>query len=328
MRVILDFFSNPIVLFSFLTVISLTVVTVVHFKINVANMAKGAAEKALSHRLKSDNKKTKRREQLGKIGKKEPKYVRKYRMAVSSIKIALGISFLSIENFTTIFLLFGLLVWGLAGFLLDNIFLGFLVAVPSIFGMLAFLLVITKRRIRANDNAVMEALDAICPSVNIGVDNAIKANMTSFDRRVKHHLEWYIWAREFRGYDFDEAMDELASRLGPRFDDFAHKAKIFEEHYRDGMEDIFKDIIETNNDVRSDNAELDEIFAESNNNLMLVSALLVGFMGYMYLNPMTSSFMIDTFLGTLVAAVEISLLILVYAVSQLLQVDIPDVEDD
>lgn len=326
MRILIDFFSNPIVLFSFMTIAALAIVTVVHFKINVASMSKDVAEKALTSRLKKDSEKHRKREQMTKIGKDESSYVKKYRMAVTSIKIAMGLSFLSIENFTTMFMLFGVAVWGICSFLLNNPFLGFLIAVPSIFALLAFLLVLTKKKIRANDNAVMDALDSICPTVNLGITNAIKSNMSSYNRKIKHHFEWFLGSIEFQGYGFNEAMDELAQRLGPRFDEFSHKAKIFDEHYKAGMEDIFKDIIEQNNDVRSDNSELDVLYGKKNQDMLMVAGLLVGFLIYMYITPLTSEFMIDTFWGTLLSAIVVSLLVLIYAINQFLQVDLPNVE--
>lgn len=328
MRYLLEFLSNPVVWFSFVTIVCLIVLTVVHFQISVVDKAKTAADKAFSYRFKIDNEKTRKREQLTKIGKKESLWVVKYRMAVTSVKIALNVTFLSVENFTTMFIVFGLMVWGVASFLLNNVALGFLLAVPSVFAALAFLLVLTKKKIRANDNAVMDALDAICPSVNLGIQKAISTNMSSFDRRIVHHFEWFNTATTLQGYDFAEAMDELAVRLGPRFNEFANKAKVFDEYYRAGMEDIFKDIIEANNDTRSDNVELDELFAKKNQDLLMVSALLGSFLGYMYVSPLTKDFMLDSFWGQLVTAVEVSLLVLIYSVSQLLQVDIPDIDTE
>lgn len=328
MGLIFSMFSDPVVLFVCISLVSLLVFTLVHFKINVSGMIKNGVDVALDYRLRSDNEKAKKREQLNKMGKKQHLYIRKYRMAVTSIKIALGLTFLSVENFTTLFLVFGGVIWVVASFLLNNPVLGFLIAVPSVFAFLAFLLVITKKKIRANDNAVMDALDAICPTVNMGIVNAVKMNRDSYDRRVKYHFDWFLGAIEFKGYSFDEAIDELANRLGPRFNEFSHKAKIFEEHYKDGMEDIFKDIVEQNNDVRTDNAELDEIFRKKNQDLLLTALLLVSFLGYMYIIPLTREFMVDSFLGTLTAAMEVSMLILIYAVSQLMQVDIPEVEEE
>lgn len=328
MNLIIDFFSNPIVLFSFLVIVSLAILTVVHFKINVAGMAKEVADDLITKRLRIDKEKTRKREQLSKLGKKENIYVLKYRMAVSSIKIALNVNFLSVENFTSIFMLFGLLVWGVLSFFLNNIFLGFLVVIPAMMAFLAFLLVITKKRIRANDNVVMDALDAICPTIDIGVDNSIRANMSSYDKRIKHHFEWYLAAREFQGYLLPDAMDELARRLGPRFNDFAEKAKLYDEHYRAGMEDIFKDIIESNNDARSDNMELDEMFEKRNADLLMTAGLLVGFLTYMLFVPLSSEFMLGTFWGKLVISIEISMLVLIYAITQLLQVDIPDIDEE
>lgn len=327
MKVLIDFFSNPVILFTLTTILSLTILTVYHFKLNVLGMSKGAADKVLRRRFITDKEKTRRREQLTRIGKNESLYVKKYRMAVTSIKIAMGVGFLSVENFTTLFLLFGLMVWGVASFLFNNIFLGLLVAVPSIFALLSFLLVLTKKRVRANDNAVMDALDAICPTVNLGITNAIKNSMSSYDRRVRVHFEWFLGAVEFQGYSFDEAIDSLAIRLGPRFEEFANKAKTFEEHYKDGMEDIFKDIVEQNNDARSDNAELDVIYEKKNLDMLMVAGLLVGFLVYMYITPLTGTFMVENFLGTLVAATEISFLIIIYSINQLLQVDLPDIDD-
>lgn len=328
MKLLMEFLSNPVVLFSALTIILIMVLTILHFQINVSALVKDNADKAFEYRLRLDNEKTRKREQLQKIGKSEGIWQQKYRMAVSSIKIALGLTFLSVENFTTLFLIFGFLIFVVASFLLNNLFFGFLIAVPSIFALLAFLLVITKKKIRANDNAVMDALDAICPTVNIGITNAIKMNRDSYSRRISYHFDWFLGAIEFKGYSFDEAIDELNNRLGPRFNEFAHKAKIFEENYKEGMEDIFRDIVEQNNDVRSDNAELDEIFRSKNQDLLMVSLLMVGFLGYMYLTPLTRAFMVDSFLGTLTAAIEISMLILIYAISQLMQVDIPEVDEE
>lgn len=327
MQALLSLFKDPITLFILLTIILVIVLTVYHFQINVTGIIRDNADKALDYRFKLDNEKTRKREQLQKMGKSESIWKQKYRMAVSSIKIALNLTFLSVENFTTLFLIFGALIWVVVSFVLNNFFLGFLIAFPSIFALLAFLLVLTKKKIRANDNAVMDALDAICPSVNLGITNAIKSSRDSFDRRIAHHFDWFLGAIEFRGYSFDEAIDELSNRLGPRFIDFAHKAKIFEEHYKSGMEDIFKDIIEQNNDVRTDNAELDEIFQKKNQDLLMVSLLIIAFIVYMYISPMTSTFMLGT-LGTVTTAVELSLLIIIYAVSQLLQVDIPEVEEE
>lgn len=328
MRLVLDFISNPLVLFSILTIIAIAVFTVMHFKLSVAGIAKTVAEDLITKRLRIDKEKTRKREQMSKLGKKENIYVLKYRMAVSSVKIALGLSFLSIENFTSMFIFFGLVVWAVLSFVLNNIFLGFLVVIPAIMALLAFLMIVTKKRVRANDNAVMDALDAICPVIEVGVDNAIKQNMTSFDRRIRHHFEWYLAAREFQGYLLPDAMDELATRLGPRFLSFAEKAKLFDEHYRTGMEDIFKDIIESNNDARSDNLELDELFEERNVNLVLVAGLLVGFMVFMLFTPVTSSFMVGTFWGKLIISIDLSMLIMIYAVTQLLQVDLPDIDEE
>lgn len=328
MKFIIDIISDPIVLFVLLTLVLLLVFTIIHFQVNINGMLKSGLETALEYRLRSDNIKTKKREQLSKMGKKQNIYVRKYYMAVSSIKIALGLTFLTVENFTTLFLLFGLIVWVIASILLNNAILGFLVAVPSIFAFLAFLLVITKKKIRANDNAVMDALDAICPTISMGVVNAIKLNRESYSKRIAHHFEWFLGAIEFKGYTFDEAIDELSNRLGPRFYEFSHKAKIFEEFYKEGMEDIFKDIVEQNNDVRTDNAELDEIFRKKNQDLLVVATLMIAFLGYMYMIPLTREFMVNSFLGTLTAALEVSMLILIYAISQLMQVDLPEVEEE
>lgn len=328
MSVIFSMFSDPVVLFIVLSCIGILIFTIVHFKLSVGDMVKGGIDAYVDRQLKLDNDKAKKREQLSKLGKKQPIIIQKYRMAVTSIKIAMGLSFLSVENFTTIFILFGIIVCVVASILLNNVFLGILIAIPSVFAFLAFLLVTTKKKIRANDNAVMDALDAICPVINVGVVNAIKMSRESFSRRVRPHFDWFLGAIEFKGYSFDEAIDELAVRLGPRFNEFSHKAKIFEEHYKDGMEDIFKDIIEQNNDTRTDNAELDEIFRKKNGDLLIISMLLVSFLGYMYAIPLTREFMVGSFLGTLTAAVEVSMLILIYAVSQLLQIDIPEVEDE
>ena len=328
MHFVIDLFSDPITVLVILTCISALIFTIFHFNISVTDLVKNGVDVYVGRQLKVDNDKAKRREQLNKLGKRQPIIIQKYRMAVTSIKIALGLTFLSVENFTTIFILFGVVVFIVASILLNNIFFGLFIAIPSIFAFLAFLLVITKKKIRANDNAVMDALDAICPVINVGVVNAIKQSKDSFSRRVSHHFDWFLGAIEFKGYDFNEAIDELTIRLGPRFNEFANKAKIFEEHYKDGMEDIFKDIIEQNNDVRTDNAELDEIFRKKNTDLLVISMLLVAFLAYMYMIPLTREFMLNHFMGTLTTTLEVSMLILIYAVSQLLQIDIPETEEE
>jgi len=53
-------------------------------------------------------------------------------------------------------------------------------------------------------------------------------------------------------------MEILNRQLGPKFDNFAKKAVIFEYNERKGMADIFLDIVEENAALREINARKTE----------------------------------------------------------------------
>lgn len=276
----------------------------------------------LIKRLRKDELLARRNEQLEKIGKGVTGWRRVYRDLIQNVIISLNLPGVSVENFTTLFVFMGVVFWVGYAVFFDSVFLGLAVAVPTVFALAAFIVSYTKTSVRANDNRVMDSLDLICPTIEASVISAIKKNMDGYDLKIRPHYQRFLDDIEAHGLLFREAIVELNKRLGPRFDDFAQKALIFHETGDEGMNEMFMDIPEMNNFVRSINRKSDKLFQEKNTQMVSSSALVIGFLVYSYTNPLTGDVMRNTVIGKLVGAVSIAMIIMMYAIFQVAQATI------
>lgn len=303
-------------------IVGIALFTIRYFKIDVKEEALKTGRKVLISRIKKDDAIAKKNKQLEKLGIQKTGMIKTYRDLIQNVIISFKLKGVTVENFTSGFMLVGILIF--MGFTLffESIILGVGVSIPCIFAIIAFIVSTTKASVRANDNRVMDSLDLICPTIEHSVTSAIRNNIDGIDSKIKHHYREFLFDIDSRGMLFREAIIELNKKLGPRFDEFALKAVIFHEHGEEGMNEMFMDIVEMNNFTRSINAKADRIFKEINFNTVGSSLIVFAFLGYTYSNSMTADVMRNTFIGKLASALSISLIVIMYAFSQISQVTI------
>lgn len=276
-------------------------------------------KKFLIKRFRKDQELARERRQQELIGIKPTGKKKQYIDLVQSILISAKLDNLTVENFTSFLIFIGILVLAVMSLIFKSVFLGLLVAVPSMAAVFAVVILFTKNSIRFNDNVVMDSLDLICPAITHSVTYAIKTNMDAFDPSIKRHYMNFIYDIESRGMLFKEAIVELNRKLGPRFDYFAELAVMFYETGDEGMNSMFMDVVDINNSIRSVNAKSDIVFRKANLNLIGSSITIIAFLFYAYVNPMTGTLMRETFGGKLVGALVIAILIGVFSRTQIAQ---------
>lgn len=299
--------------------IAIGMILIRKFDISLVKGNKSLSKKLITNRFRRDIKAAKEREQLELIGIKPTGFKKQYIDLVQSILISLRLERFAVESFTTFLIFIGFLLLLFYSIIFDSIFLGILVTVPSIEAIVAIIILITKNKVRANDNNVMDSLDVICPTIQHSVTAAIRQNLDAFDSSIRVHYQNFLYDIETRGLLFREAMLELNRKLGPRFDEFAKLAIMFHESGDLGMSAMFMDIVDMNNTVRSMNAKSDVVFRKANLNLLGSSISIIAFLFYAYINPMTGVIMRETGPGKLVGAIVIASLIRTFAKIQISQ---------
>lgn len=319
---IIRYIFSPRVLYTILIVLALTAVYLRIIGLNLKSEALDKSKKILIKRLQRDEENYIRNIQMERIGKGSKGVAKTYRELIQNVIISMKLDGITVENFTTFFGIFGVISWIGFSTAFDSLFIGALVAIPSIFAVIALVLSATKNSVRANDNRVMDSLDIICPTIENSVFSAITSNMNAFDNKIKIHYKNFVHDISSRDMSLREAITELNRKLGPRFDEFARKAILFHDAGEEGMNEIFMDVVEMNSYTRSINAKADIVFQQTNFNMLASGLIVVGFIWYAYNNPMTSDIMRNTLIGRLATAVSIAMIIMMYAVGQITQMSI------
>lgn len=313
---------NPQIFYTILFIIAGVMIYARVMDISLKNKVSNLSKNLVVRRLTRDEEVSRRNYQLERIGRGSTGTAKRYRDLIQNVIISLKLTGLSVENFTTLFLFVGLVFWIIAATFFESVIIGLMVAIPSIFAVIALVLSSTKTSVRANDNRVMDSLDLICPSVEHSVVTAIRQNMGAFDPKVRIHFKNFILDIDTRDLSLREAITELNRKLGPRFDEFARKTLIFHDAGDEGMQEIFMDVVEINAFTRAINAKADIIYKETNFNMLGSSAIVLAFLVYTYTNPITGQIMRDTFVGRFFVALALAIVIMAYAMSQITQMSI------
>lgn len=321
MATILSILSNEVIFYTLLFILALGVFTVYYFKVDVKGLSSRLVWTSIEKRMKKDLIRTNRREQAEKIGIKESYLKKVYRMTIQNIIASLGLH-ATVENFTTLFALIGLFSAVVFTMVFNNVVIGILLSIPVVSSFIAFLLSITKDNVRLHENRVMDALDILCPIIHNGVTNAIRQSVEVIDPKIRVHFIRFIDDMETRNIYFDQAIDNLNRALGPRFDDFAKKAKIFEFNERTGMAEMFMDIVETNSRTREINAKLDAMYPKFMTALIIALGMIGLFLAFALNSELTAEYMRTSFMGKLATSVSIGTMMIIYSLMKFIQVDI------
>ncbi|MCL1905644.1 MAG: hypothetical protein FWG06_01400 [Clostridiales bacterium] len=232
---------------------------------------------------------------------------------------------LTLESFTSalcvtfVFLVFALLLF------MKSLTLSVALAV-SVFIVIITALIMQSKSLKAERlESIMDAEDIICPLAHEGVFVAIKKALESEDyisESIRQHFAEFVNNCENNGYSFRQAMEILNRRLGPKFDNFAKKAVVFEYNERKGMADIFLDVVDDNAILREINRKKDKVFSKMNRDFMIKTLIIVLFFLYALTVPEFKSFMIGSTAGKVINTVLLSTVCLSFARCQALQGDL------
>jgi hypothetical protein len=316
-----NFLFNPLNLYATMISLGMLLTIIWIFKLDVKSPVKSMLYKATIRVLTKNATKEERRKQAESIEGSKRRTRRKYVLLVARISESLSLG-LSLENFNLMLILISSVAFIGVYFYLNS----FIMASFTFFPILAFVFVIflqiSKTKMREKDEAVMNAKDILAPLVkDKGVMKAIRDSKRLFEPSVKPHFDAYIRNIEQNVHP-SEAMDMLEDTLGPKFYSFARKAKVFEFNETPGMARIFEDEVEMNKVQRTTNYWLDEGFKEINIGMFLSIASIALFLGFMFTNPMTGDYMKTTLYGKFVTSVSITVMLLIYVLNQLNQLDI------
>ncbi len=259
-----------------------------------------------------------------KIVRQKEGLIAKYNNIVENLIFDFNLP-LTLEGFNSfICIVFAIMVLIVVLFL-KNITLSAFVSISILVGIITFFTMQSRQIKSAKIEHIMDAEDILCPLAREGVLVAIKKVLES-DEYLHHSIRPYfvqfVENYENHGYSFRRAMEVLNKQLGPKFDNFAKKAIIFEYNERKGMADVFLDIVDENAALREINARKNRIFKKMNMDFLIKTSLIVIFIMYSMTIKEIRDFLINNDLGRFVNTLAIVSICLGFARCQALQGDI------
>ena len=220
----------------------------------------------------------------------------------------IGIVFVIIVIFSTIFL--------------RDVTVSLIIAVSVMIALFTWFSLESRMRRVIRSEAIADAEDAICPLARDGVLLAINRVMETeeyIQKDIRPYFREFIDNCETRGYSFRQAMWQLNRQLGPRFDNFAAKAIIFEYNERKGMADVFLDIVDENAILREINAKKEDLFKKMNRDFLMKTLLIILFFLYALSVKEFHDFMLLTSAGKFINALCLNVICISFAWGQALQ---------
>ena len=294
------------------------------FKVNVLKIVRNSLNGLLNRVAEKNTKKTVVRLKKAKLEKNKANIAASYNLLAESLIRDYGLP-LTLDGFNTLLsIIFAILIF-VAVLFLKNLTMSVLVSISLIVAGFTYFIMQSRLAESSKLENVMDAEDIICPLARDGVMVAVKKVLESkeyLSPSIRHYFVQFVDNCENHGYSFKRAMEILNRQLGPKFDNFAEKAAVFEYNERKGMADIFLDIVDENAALREINTRKNRIF-RSMNREFIIKTLLVGlFLLYSLTGEELRNFMLTTDIGRSVIGVSIITICLSFARCQSLQRDI------
>ena len=155
--------------------------------------------------------------------------------------------------------------------------------------------------------AIMDAVDLIVSDISSGVENSIRRYIPVFDRSIKREFEMFLMNRS-KNMPFEDAMTELNYSLGATFDDFAEKALQFETAERQGMVELFSEIVELHAIKRELRGEVNVVFNKLRFEFMVALVMIIVLtVGMILVQPNLFKFYTKTLIGKLLLLADIGI---------------------
>jgi hypothetical protein len=269
---------------------------------------------------KIDSQKLRNQWQLERIGVQQNKYYRVYHLMLSGVIESYGLVNMTVFKFNVLFIMTGIITGAISLWWTSSLVLSTLIALPAVAAIFAAIVAGSKSRVRALNLRVMNFLDNVCPLMKKGLLSSFEDSVGTAHPSIRGHIQTCINRMRVQGVPVRVAMTELSDKLGVTFTEFARKAIVYEEDQQEGMAESFIDITEVNKSTRINMIHNESLFSRVNIDMygrigvIVFVCLMANFYG------MTAKFMQTSFLGQLTNSLTVFCCILIYVISQLMQV--------
>lgn len=160
---------------------------------------------------------------------------------------------------------------------------------------------------------VIEAENIICNNIKVGVVVAVRDSLDVLPKEIRPDFKDFIDNIEQQNYHIKTALLELNAHLGSVADDFIKKCIVFEMEEEHGIAGMFQDIVEINNINLEMRTEMKRKFEEVKSEFKIGAAMIFAFLGgVLAIFPNVREFYFSTWVGQLIIAIDVLLLILEY----------------
>ena len=160
---------------------------------------------------------------------------------------------------------------------------------------------------------VIEAENIICNNIKVGVVVAVRDSLDVLPKEIRPDFKDFIDNIEQQNYHIKTALLELNAHLGSVADDFIKKCIVFEMEEEHGIAGMFSDIVEINNINLEMRTEMKRKFEEVKSEFKIGATMIFAFLGgVLAIFPNVREFYFSTWIGQLIIAIDVLLLILEY----------------
>lgn len=160
---------------------------------------------------------------------------------------------------------------------------------------------------------VIEAENIICNNIKVGVVVAVRDSLDVLPKEIRPDFKDFIDNIEQQNYHIKTALLELNAHLGSVADDFIKKCIVFEMEEEHGIAGMFQDIVEINNINLEMRTEMKRKFEEVKSEFKIGATMIFAFLGgVLAIFPNVREFYFSTWVGQLIIAIDVLLLILEY----------------
>lgn len=160
---------------------------------------------------------------------------------------------------------------------------------------------------------VIEAENIICNNIKVGVVVAIRDSLDVLPKEIRPDFKDFIDNIEQQNYHIKTALLELNAHLGSVADDFIKKCIVFEMEEEHGIAGMFQDIVEINNINLEMRVEMKRKFEEVKSEFKIGATMIFAFLGgVLAIFPNVRNFYFNNWIGQVIIAIDILLLIIEY----------------
>ena len=160
---------------------------------------------------------------------------------------------------------------------------------------------------------VIEAENIICNNIKVGVLVAVRESLDVIPKELKPVFKDFVDNVEQQNYHIKTALMELNKQLGSVSDDFIKKCIVFEMEEEHGIAGMFADIVEINNINLEMRTEMKRAFEEVSYQFRIGAGMIFAFLiGVLVIFPDVRNFYFTNWIGNVVLAVDVLLLIIEY----------------